>query len=58
MATILFNTALLTPELVLIVLVGTIGYVSLTTLLSTMGRECGRARCCCRCCRCRCWCRC
>jgi len=37
MATILFNTALLTPELALITLVGTIGYVSLTTLLSTMG---------------------
>jgi len=37
LATILFNTALLTPELALITLVGTIGYVSLTTLLSTMG---------------------
>lgn len=37
MATILFNTALLTLELVLIVSVGTVGYVSLTTLLATLG---------------------
>lgn len=37
MATILFNTRLLTVELVLIMTVGTIGYVCLTTLLSTLG---------------------
>ncbi len=37
MATILFNTTLLTIELVLIVTVGTVGYVSLTTLLATLG---------------------
>jgi len=36
-ATILFNTSLLTLELALIVVVGTLGYVSLTTLLSTLG---------------------
>jgi heme exporter protein B len=37
MATILFNTTLLTLELVAIVSVGTVGYVSLTTLLATLG---------------------
>ena len=37
LATILFNTALLTPELVGIMALGTVGYVSLTTLLSTLG---------------------
>jgi heme exporter protein B len=37
LATILFDTTLITLELMLIVLVGTAGYVSLTTLLSTMG---------------------
>ena len=37
LATILFDTTLITLELTLIVLVGTAGYVSLTTLLSTMG---------------------
>lgn len=37
MATILFNTTLFTAELVLIVVVGTVGYVSLTTLLATLG---------------------
>lgn len=37
MATILFNTRLLTVELVLIMTIGTIGYVCLTTLLSTLG---------------------
>jgi heme exporter protein B len=37
MASILFNTALITWELLLIVAVGTAGYVSLTTLLSTLG---------------------
>ncbi len=37
LATILFNTALLTPELVGIMALGTLGYVSLTTLLSTLG---------------------
>jgi len=37
LATILFDTMLITAELVLIVVIGTIGYVSLTTLLSTMG---------------------
>ncbi len=34
---ILFNTRLLTPALVLIVGAGTVGYVSLTTLLATLG---------------------
>ncbi len=37
LATILFDVALLTPELLGIVLIGTVGYVSLTTLLATMG---------------------
>src|SRR5439155_9600786 len=37
LATILFNTTLVTPELLLIVCVGTAGYVSLTTLLATLG---------------------
>lgn len=37
LATILFDVGLLTPELLGIVVVGTVGYVSLTTLLSTMG---------------------
>lgn len=37
MATILFNTTLLTVELALIVGVGTVGYVTLTTLLATLG---------------------
>ncbi len=37
LATILFDITLITAELTLIVLVGTVGYVSLTTLLSTMG---------------------
>jgi len=37
LATILFNVPLLTPVLVLGVAVGTVGYVSLTTLLSTLG---------------------
>lgn len=37
LATILFDTALLTPELALIVFTGTLGHVSLTTLLSTLG---------------------
>ncbi|MEX2373637.1 MAG: heme exporter protein CcmB [Dehalococcoidia bacterium] len=37
LATILFDVGLLTPSLVGIVLIGTVGYVSLTTLLSTMG---------------------
>lgn len=37
LATILFDVGLLTPELLGIVLIGTIGYVSLTTLLATMG---------------------
>ena len=41
LATILFDTLLLTPELAVIVFVGTLGYVSLTTLLSTLG---GRVR--------------
>lgn len=36
LATILFDTALITPELLVIVLIGTVGTVSLTTLLSTM----------------------
>lgn len=37
LATILFNISLLTPELLAIVFIGTVGYVSLTTLLSVMG---------------------
>jgi heme exporter protein B len=37
MATILFNTDLVTFELVAIMTVGTVGYVCLTTLLSTLG---------------------
>ncbi len=37
MATILFNTALLSVELIAIMMLGTLGYVSLTTLLSTLG---------------------
>ena len=37
LATILFNTALLSPELIAIMALGTLGYVSLTTLLSTLG---------------------
>ncbi len=37
LATILFNTPLLTVELALIAGVGTVGYVSLTTLLATLG---------------------
>lgn len=37
LATILFNTSLITPELLAIVFIGTVGYVSMTTLLSTMG---------------------
>ena len=43
LATILFDTPLLTGELVLVVVVGTVGYVSLTTLLSTLGSR-ARAR--------------
>ena len=37
LATILFNTSLLTLELIAIMVLGTVGYVSLTTLLSTLG---------------------
>jgi heme exporter protein CcmB len=37
LATILFNTSLLTLELLAIMTLGTVGYVSLTTLLSTLG---------------------
>ena len=37
LATILFDESLLTPKLAGITLIGTIGYVSLTTLLSTLG---------------------
>jgi len=36
-ATILFDEPLLTPELVAIVMLGTAGYASLTTLLGTLG---------------------
>ncbi len=43
LATMLFDTALLTAELVLVVAIGTTGYVSLTTLLSTLGSR-ARAR--------------
>ncbi|MGE3960802.1 MAG: heme exporter protein CcmB [Dehalococcoidia bacterium] len=39
LATILFDVGLLTLELLGIVLIGTIGYVSLTTLLATMGGQ-------------------
>ena len=35
--TILFDEPLLTPELVAIVMLGTVGYASLTTLLGTLG---------------------
>ncbi|MFA7296066.1 MAG: heme exporter protein CcmB [Dehalococcoidia bacterium] len=37
LATILFNQTLISPVLLLDVTVGTVGYVSLTTLLSTLG---------------------
>lgn len=37
LATVMFNEALLTPELLLITVFGTLGYVALTTLLSTLG---------------------
>ncbi len=37
LATILFGVPLLTPELLAIMALGTLGYVSLTTLLSTLG---------------------
>ena len=43
LATILFDTTLITADLILIVAVGTVGYVSLTTLLSTLGSR-ARAR--------------
>ena len=44
LATMLFDAALLTGELILVVAIGTTGYVSLTTLLSTLGsRTPGRA---------------
>lgn len=43
LGTMLFDTALLTAELVLVVAIGTTGYVSLTTLLSTLGSR-ARAR--------------
>lgn len=36
-ATILFNEPLLTPGLMVIVMLGTVGYASLTTLLGTLG---------------------
>ena len=43
LSTMLFDTALLTAELILVVVIGTIGYISLTTLLSTLGTR-ARAR--------------
>jgi heme exporter protein B len=43
LATILFGITLLNAELALITLIGTTGYVSMTTLLSTMGGQ-ARAR--------------
>jgi len=43
LGTMLFDTALLTGELILVVAIGTTGYVSLTTLLSTLGSR-ARAR--------------
>lgn len=36
-ASILFDTVLVRPEVILILVLGTVGYVALTTLLSTMG---------------------
>lgn len=36
-ATVMFNESLLTPGLLVTVLLGTVGYVTLTTLLSTLG---------------------
>ena len=42
-ATLLFNTNLLLPRLVLVMVVGTVGYVSLSTLLSTLGAVRSRA---------------
>jgi heme exporter protein B len=43
LGTILFNRTLLTPELLAITLIGTVGYVALSTLLSTMGSVHSRA---------------
>ena len=43
LGTMLFDTPLLNAELVLVVVIGTAGYVSLTTLLSTLGSR-ARAR--------------
>ncbi len=43
LSTMLFDTAFLTAELILVVVIGTIGYISLTTLLSTLGTR-ARAR--------------
>jgi len=42
-ATVLFNTYLLTPRLLAVMLIGTVGYVSLSTLLSTLGAVRSRA---------------
>ena len=42
-ATVLFNTNLLTPRLLAVTLVGTVGYVALSTLLSTLGTVRARA---------------
>jgi heme exporter protein B len=42
-ATVLFNTNLLGPRLVLVMVVGTVGYVALSTLLSTLGAVRSRA---------------
>ena len=42
-ATMLFNTYLLTPQLLAVMLIGTVGYVSLSTLLSTLGAVRSRA---------------
>lgn len=42
-ATVLFNTNLMLPRLMLVMVVGTIGYVGLSTLLSTLGAVRSRA---------------
>lgn len=41
--TVLFNMSLLAPRLILVTVVGTIGYVAIATLLSTMGAVRSRA---------------
>jgi heme exporter protein B len=43
LGTVLFNQALLTPQLLAITIIGTVGYGALSTLLSTMGAVRSRA---------------